>query len=384
MGAVDCNTMGDDAFRRMVHEFFDANYPREWRFPPYRLTARATAAWDRILYEKGWAAPAWPREYGGMGLDPVKQVIMAEEGARIGIERGTDLGKAMLAPLVMQFGSEAQKTYFLPRTLSGEILWCQGYSEPGAGSDLAALKTRAVRDGDHYVVNGSKIWTSYAHVADWIFLLARTSDGKKKQEGISFLLINMQTPGITVRPIVNLSMEHDFNQVFLDNVRVPIANRVGAEGKGWTMAKALLGFERITIGSPAFIQYPMSRLEALARDRNAFADPAFVQRYTELRLDLADLGATFSRFLAILRRGGTIGAESSILKLIATETYQRIAELMLEIAGADAALDQSLMLAGESTHMTKMFFVSRPATIAGGSSEVQRNVIAKAVLNLPS
>jgi len=384
MAGEDYNAMDDEAFRRMAHDFFDAHYPRAWRFPPYRLTQRATAEWDRILYERGWAAPAWPREHGGMGLDPVKQVIMAEEAARIGIERGTDLGKSMLAPLLMQFGNETQKAYFLPRTLSGEILWCQGYSEPDAGSDLAGLKTRARREGDHYIVDGSKIWTSYAHIADWVFLLVRTGAGRRKQEGISFLLIDMKTPGVTVRPIINLAMEHDFNQVFFDNVRVPVENRVGEEGKGWAMAKALLGFERITIGSPAFIQYPMSRLKALARDRGAFADPAFVERYTQLKLDLADLGATFARFIAILRRGGTIGAEASILKLVSTETFQRIAELTLEVAGADAPSDETLSLDGEATHMAKMFFVSRPSTIAGGSSEVQRNVIAKAVLSLPS
>ncbi len=248
MPQVVYNAMADEPFRQLVGDFFAANYPHAWRFPPYRLTQRATADWDRILYEQGWAAPAWPREYGGMGLDPIKQVIMAEEAARVGIERGTELGKSMLAPLIMNFGSDRQKDYFLPRTLTTEILWCQGYSEPGAGSDLAALKTRAVREGDHYIVNGSKMWTSYAHIADWMFLLVRTSDGRKKQEGISFLLIDMKTPGVTVRPIINLAMEHDFNQVFLDNVRVPVENRVGEEGKGWTMAKALLGFERITMG----------------------------------------------------------------------------------------------------------------------------------------
>ncbi|MFO1190448.1 MAG: acyl-CoA dehydrogenase family protein [Alphaproteobacteria bacterium] len=383
MTTIDYDAMDDDSFRRMVRDFFEANYPQEWRFPPYRLSLRLTAEWDRTLYRQGWAAPAWPRDHGGMGLDPVKQVIMAEEAARVGIERGGDLGKLMLAPLLMRFGSDEQKKRFLPRTLSTEIIWCQGYSEPDAGSDLANLRTRAVRDGDHYVVNGSKIWTSHGHIADWIFLLARTGDGKKKQDGISFLLIDMKTPGITVRPIINLSMEHDFNQVFFDNVRVPVGNRVGEEGKGWSMAKALLGFERITIGSPAFIQYPMARLGALARDRGAFSNPAFVERYTQLRLDIADLGATFSRFLAVLRRGSSIGPEASILKLVASETFQRITELMLDVAGADAAIDEMLDLDGEATHMTKMFFVARPATIYGGSSEVQRNVVAKAVLNLP-
>ncbi|MFO1190449.1 MAG: acyl-CoA dehydrogenase family protein [Alphaproteobacteria bacterium] len=382
--ADDLDRLDDDAFRLTVRRWIEANYPREWRFPPYRLNWKATELWHRRLYEKGWAAPGWPKAYGGMGLPAHRQVIFMEELTRFGVGRAPDTGIAMLGPLLIRFGSPEQKARFLPKTLSCEIYWGQGYSEPNAGSDLANLRTQAVRDGDHYVINGSKIWTSYAHVADWFFMLVRTAKGRKKQEGISFILIDAKSPGITVRPIINLAMEHDFNQVFFDNVRVPVENLVGNEGDGWAIAKALLGHERIMVGSPTMVLGPLARLEALAADRGLFDDAAFRDRYTRIRLDVVDLSATFSRFVDVVRRGGEPGPEASILKLLATEIFQQITDLMLEVAGSDASVDQAMEPGGLRMHVPTMYFVSRPATIYGGSSEVQRNVIAKAVLNLPS
>jgi len=380
----DLDRLDDRAFRLAVRRWIEANYPEEWRFPPYRLNWKTTEDWHRRLFEKGWAAPSWPKEHGGMGLPAHRQVIFMEELTRFGVARAPDPGISMLGPLLIRFGTKEQKARFLPKTLSCEIYWAQGYSEPNAGSDLANLRTQAVRDGDHYVINGSKIWTSYGHLADWLFVLVRTGKGRRKQEGISFILIDAKSPGITIRPIVNLAMEHDFNQVFFDNVRVPATNLVGAEGDGWSIAKALLGHERIMVGSPTMVLGPLARLEALAAARGLFDDAAFRDRHTRIRLDVADLNAMFARFVDVVRRGGEPGPEASVLKLLATEIFQQITELMLDAAGADASVDEAMAPTGMRMHVPIMFFVSRPATIYGGSSEVQRNVIAKAVLRLPS
>ncbi len=381
--AIDLDALDDGAFRHHIRRWFENNYPDAWRFPNERLSLKATRSWTRALFEKGWAAPNWPKEHGGMGLAPHRQVIFAEEQAHVGILRFTDHGINTVGPLLIRHGTPAQRAFFLRRCLTGEIIWTQGYSEPGAGSDLAAIRVTAAPDGDHYVINGQKIWTSFAQEADWIFMLVRTSKGERKQQGISFLLADMRTPGVTVRPIVNLAGLHEFNAVFFDAVRVPKANLVGAEGQGWAIAKALLGFERIMIGSPARISFPFDRLGALMRARGAFGDPALADRFTQIRLDVADLGATYERFVAMLRRGSTPGAEASILKLWASELYQRMADLMLDVAGTDAGASEEIDLGGSRIHPANLFFISRPATIAGGTSEVQRNVLAKAVLRLP-
>lgn len=381
--AVDLDALDDDAFRAHVRRWFDENYPAAWRFPNERLSLRATRAWTRTIFAKGWAAPNWPKEHGGMGLAPHRQVIFAEEQAHAGILRFTDHGINTVGPLLIRHGTPAQRAFFLPRCLDGEIIWTQGYSEPGAGSDLAAIRVKAEVDGDDYVINGQKIWTSFAQEADWIFMLVRSGQGEKKQEGISFLLADMKTPGITVRPIINLAGLHEFNAVFFDNVRVSKRNLVGPEGQGWAIAKALLGHERIMIGSPSRISFPFDRLGALMRARGGFDDPVFADRFTRIRLDVADLGATYERFVAMLRRGAQPGAEASILKLWASELYQRMTELMLDVAGADAGVNEEIDVGGSRVHPTNLFFIARPATIAGGTSEVQRNVVAKAVLRLP-
>ncbi|MFO1190281.1 MAG: acyl-CoA dehydrogenase family protein [Alphaproteobacteria bacterium] len=382
-GPVDLDALDDDAFRVHIRRWFEQTYPAAWRFPNERLSLRATRAWTHAIHAKGWAAPNWPKEHGGMGLAPHRQVIFAEEQARVGILRFTDHGINTVGPLLIRHGTPEQRAFFLPRCLTGEIIWTQGYSEPGAGSDLAAIRVKAEVDGDDYVINGQKIWTSFAQEADWIFMLVRTGQGKKKQDGISFLLADMKTPGITVRPIINLAGLHEFNAVFFDNVRVPRRNLVGAEGAGWSLAKALLGYERILIGSPARVSFPFSRLGAFMRARGAFDDPALADRYTQIRLDVADLAATYERFVDLLRRGATPGADASILKLWASELYQRMGDLMLDVAGTDAGLIEEIDLGDSRVHPTNLFFISRPATIAGGTSEVQRNVIAKAVLRLP-
>ncbi len=381
--AIDYNALDDGDFRRLVHDWMVANYPEELRFPPERMHWPQCGDWYLKLARQGWLAPGWPREYGGMGLDANKLLIFMDVCESHGVGRTPDQGMTMVGPLLIQHGSAEQKAHYLPKILAGEHIWCQGYSEPGAGSDLASLRTSALRDGDHYVVNGHKLWTTLAMDANMIFMLVRTQNTGKKQEGITFLLVPLETPGITVRPIVNLGMHDEFAEVFFDNVRVPVANVVGGENNGWTIAKALLGHERIFIGSPKFATLAMYRLKALAEAVGLFADPNFVARYAALKLDVEDLGAAYRRFVAVLKRGGHIGAEVSLLKIWNTETQQRITDLMLDAAGENAGVWGSVATADGVARPAGEFIGSRPTTIYGGSNEVQRNILAKAVLGLP-
>ncbi|GGF15492.1 acyl-CoA dehydrogenase [Aliidongia dinghuensis] len=378
----DLNALDDESFRLHVRRWVEANYPPELRHPPKRLHWRDNKAWYMILAHQGWLAPGWPREYGGMGLSAAKQLLMTEEFERHGAARTNDHGIVMLGPLLIRYGTEAQKAFFLPKILSGEHVWCQGYSEPNAGSDLAGLATSAVLDGEDWVVNGQKTWTTLANDANWIFLLVRTDKAAKKQEGISFLLVPMDAPGITVRPIVNLDMHDEFSEVFFDNVRVPRENLVGEVNQGWTMAKALLGFERVMIGSPKQSAYALSRLRLLAQRMGISEDPAFRDRYTRLRLDLADHSALYETYVEILRRGELLGADVSMLKLNQSELYQRITEAMLEIAGENAGLLEP-MEGNRDLNPAGLFIQARPVTIYGGSNEIQRNILAKNVLDLP-
>jgi len=379
---TDLNALSDEEFRAEVRRFLEAEYPPELRNPPHRLHMDQGRPWFEKLKAKGWVAPGWPREHGGLGLDAAKQIALIEEYERHGVARLPDHGVVMLGPLLIRFGTEEQRKRFLPKILSGEHVWCQGYSEPGAGSDLASLRTEAVLEGDHYVVNGQKIWTTLATDANWIFCLVRTDKSGKKQEGISFLLIDMTSPGVTVRPIINLGLHDEFCEVFFDNVRVPRENLVGEPNKGWSMAKALLGFERIFLGSPRQSGYAMGRLKLLAERMGVFDEPDFQDRYTRLRLDLEDHKALYETFVAMLRRGETLGPDVSMLKLHQSELFQRITELMLEIAGENAGLLEP-MEGNRDLHPAGQFIEARPTTIYGGSSEIQRGILAKNVLELP-
>ena len=288
----------------------------------------------------------------------------------------------MLGMLLIKFGTPRQRAHYLPRILRCEDLWCQGYSEPNSGSDLASLRTRAVLDGDHWVVNGQKIWTTLAQDCTDIFMLVRTEPDATRQKGISFLLARMDTPGITVRPIRTLAGEEEFCEVFFDNVRVPLGNIIGQVNEGWTMAKALLGFERITIGSPKVAQVALLRLADLARRTGAWRDPAFIDTYTQLHVDVEDHVATYERFAAVLKKGGDLGPEVSILKIWVTETYQRIVEFMLEVAQEHGAVSGPSQVDGGEVDPLGFYWLARPATIYAGSSEIQRNILAKAVLGL--
>lgn len=376
------DALDDEAFRQVVRTWLVANYPEDMRNPPKRLHWRDNKVWYFKLAEKGWLCPGWPKQYGGMGLSAGKQIIMVEEFERHGVARTNDHGIIMVGPLLIAHGTEAQKAEFLPKVLSGEHIWCQGYSEPGAGSDLAALRTEAVDDGDHWIVNGSKIWTTLANDANWIFLLVRTDKNAKKQQGISFLLVPMDSPGITVRPIWTIDLHDEFCEVFFDNVRVPKAWTVGAVNQGWTMAKALLGHERIYLGSPKLSGYALGRLKVLADRMGVADDPGFVDTYTKLRLELADLKALHATYVDIVRRGDTLGPDVSMLKVIQTELFQKITDAMLDVAGENAGLLEP-MEGNRELNPSGLFLQARPATIYGGSNEIQRNILAKNVLELP-
>lgn len=378
----DLNQLEDEAFRLHIRSWIEANYPAEIRNPPKRLHWEDNKVWYYKLAEKGWLCPSWPRQYGGLGLSPAKQIIFTEELERWGCARCNDHGIIMLGPLVIKYGTEEQKASFLPKILTGDHVWCQGYSEPNAGSDLAALRTEAVLDGDHYVVNGQKIWTTLAMDANWIFLLVRTDKGAKKQEGISFLLVDMNTPGITVKPIINLEMHDEFCETFFDNVRVPKENLVGTLNKGWDMAKALLGFERIYLGSPRQSAYSLTRLRQLAERMGVWEEASFQDTYSRLRLDLEDLKSLYGTFVDKLKRGESLGPDVSMLKVFQTELFQRITDTMLEIAGEYAGLMEPIE-GNRDLHPTGLFIQARPATIYGGSNEIQRNILSKNVLELP-
>ncbi len=383
--ARDWNALSDEDFRAAFRDLVERRLPAELRFMRnQRPLFDEVAVWYHALAEEGWLSPVWPVEHGGMGLNPAKHMIYVEEWGRLGCPRIPDHGLGLIGPLLLAFGTEEQKAYYLPKILSGEHVWCQGYSEPNSGSDLASLRTAAVRDGDHFVVNGQKIWTTLAHCANWIFALVRTSrDEKVRQKGITVLLIDMKTPGVKVRPIANLRGETDFCEVFFDNVRVPVENVVGEVDQGWNVAKSVLGHERIFLGAPTRPEIAIERLEKLARARGAFDDPAFLSRYAKHRLDLYDLGSAFERFAKVLRDGGELGADVSILKIFTTELYQRITEETIALAGEDARYFDDIEAGNDQVDAMNLFLDSRAPAIFGGSNEIQRNILSKAVLGLP-
>jgi alkylation response protein AidB-like acyl-CoA dehydrogenase len=389
----------DLAFRAEVRRFIDENYPAEVRARQEsgeELGREDFMSWHRILGAKGWSAPGWPKEYGGTGWSPIQKFIFAEELARAGTVPILPFGMNMVAPVIQAFGTPEQKQKYLPPILKGEIWWCQGYSEPGAGSDLAGLSTRAVRDGDYYVVNGQKTWTTLAQFADWGFFLVRTDPAAKKQEGISFLLIDMKTPGVTVRPIITLDGAHEVNEVWLEDVRVPVENRIYEENKGWTCAKFLLAHERTGIAGVARSKRALEKLrDAAAKESEDGVpladDPFFQRKLTELEIQLMALEYTDLRTLAREAEGKGPGPESSLLKIEGTLIQQRLTELGLETAGRYAAPHLEGEQPGKNAiaigpkyarGAADTYFNVRKTSIYGGSNEIQRNIIAKAVLGL--
>ncbi|WP_151448224.1 acyl-CoA dehydrogenase family protein [Lacisediminimonas profundi] len=392
------------AFRDEVRSWLAANLPPALKEKVARyahLSKEEVMGWHRILAAKGWVAPSWPLEWGGTGWNPVQRFIFEEECGYAGAPPLPALSLLMCAPVLIHYGTPEQKQRFLPRIYSGEDFWCQGYSEPGAGSDLASLKTRAelVRssDGDHYLVNGQKTWTTQAQWANWMFCLVRSDPAAAKpQEGISFLLIDMNSPGVTVRPLMLMDGSHEVNEVFLDDVRVPVENLVHEEGRGWTVAKFLLGYERLNSGRIAPSKRQLARLRALAAEVQddgvaLLDDPRFRDQLTRVEVELMALEITNLRFIDEMRRTGRPpGPEVSILKLKGTAIQQALSELMLKVAGplAHREMAGSDKASGEEeaaallAAITSRYLNLRKVTIYGGSDEVQRNILAKMSLGL--
>ena len=373
--------LSDDDFRNVVRAWINDNYPLDVRHATKRVPFIEARPWFDKLRERGWLAPGWPAEQGGMGLSPVKRLILTEELERFGAVRINDMGVIMVGPLLMLHGTEAQRRRFLPKILSGEHRWCQGYSEPNAGSDLASLRSEAMLDGDEWVINGEKIWTTRGADSNWMFGLFRTSRELRKQDGISFILIPMDRPGITVRPIPDITGDAELCQTLLKDVRVPRQNLVGAPGKGWEIANALLGFERIGLGSPRLSEYALSRLGDLITHSGRWAKCTSVNRYVQLRMDLEDHAALYQEFVDRLKAGEKLGPDVSILKIHQTELYQRITDALVAEAEEEAGLQG--YLPGTNISVSEQFLHARPTTIYGGTSEIQRTIVATRVLSLP-
>lgn len=394
---MDLELNADDiAFRDEVRGFLDANLTAELRAVGARTTSvfcdpKHTLVWQRILAARGWAAPSWPVEHGGPGWSVMQRSIFAAECARASAPGLAPMGLKMVAPAIMGFGTPEQKAFYLPRILSGEDYWCQGYSEPGSGSDLASLQLRATSDGDDYVLSGSKIWTTHAQFANRMFCLVRTSSEGKAQAGITFLLLDMNTPGIEVKPIITLAGEHEVNQVFFDNVRAPKSGRLGQENQGWTVAKYLLEFERGGGGSAPGLTIGLSRAAAIAALSGA-DDAAARRRRAEAEIVVEAIDISERRVLSALASGGAPGPASSMLKINGSEAVQRIDEISIAAAGYYAGVDQpAAREAGSNTTpvgpevaLTAMarYLNNRAATIYGGSNEIQRDIIARLVLGL--
>lgn len=390
----------DEAFRQEVRAFLAEKLPPE--FAEYVRLGKPFSRsdllrWHAILNERGWLAPDWPKAYGGQEWSVTQRFIWDYESGLANAPPVIAFGLKMLAPVLIKYGSEAQRRHWLPRMLNGDDWWCQGYSEPGAGSDLAAVKTTAVREGDEYVINGQKTWTSYGQHANMIFCLVRTESGGKKQDGISFVLVDMNQPGVEVRPIITIDGEHEVNEVFFTNARAPVANLVGEENKGWTYAKYLLTYERTTMAMVGSSSGALEFLREIARTetkgkRPLAEDPYFAARMAKLEIELENLKTTTLRVVAASAAGGAPGPESSMLKVKGTEIRQEILSLARRALGLYALPYQAAALEpgsnvegvgpGYGVGVTASYLNARKLTIYGGSNEVQRNIITKAILKL--
>jgi alkylation response protein AidB-like acyl-CoA dehydrogenase len=389
------------AFRAEVRQFLRDHLPGEMaeKVANFKRLAREDfVLWQQILHRQGWGAPAWPKQFGGPGWSAIQQHIFDDECSLACAPSLPPFGVRMVAPVIMHFGTLAQQQYFLPKILSAEHWWCQGYSEPGSGSDLASLKTRAERQGDRYIVTGQKTWNTLGNYADWIFCLVRTNTESRPQEGISFLLIDMKTPGISVRPIKLIDgAETEVNEVWFDRVEVPVANLIGDENKGWTYAKVLLGHERVSLAAVSLSKRELLHLKALAKKtlsngQPLLRDQRFRDRIAELEIEITALELTVMRVLSAEAKGGNPGPESSVLKIKGSEIQQSLAELRMQAIGeyAHAYLPEAWEPgwqsepdgAGDWASFTSRYFNMRKTTIYGGSNEIQRNIIAQRILGL--
>ena len=387
-------------FRDELRAFLARSLPPEIRrkmLEGRNVSRDDTARWQRILFERGWGGPNWPKEFGGTGWDPVRQYIFEEECAAAGAPRLLPFGLKMVGPVIQRFGNAAQQARFLPRILTGEDWWCQGYSEPGAGSDLASLKTRAERQGDFYLVNGQKTWITLAQHADWIFCLVRTDPAAKPQKGISFLLVDMRSPGVTVRPITLLDGTQEVNEVWLEDVKVPVENLVGKENEGWTYAKFLLGHERANIAGIGGAKRDLARLKQVAslerkHGRPIAQDPYFAARIAQVEIELMALEITNLRVLSAEAERRAPGPEASLLKIKGTEIQQAISELLVHAVGPyalpyrrearEGTLDGPPVGPPHAGPLAAAYCNLRKASIYGGSNEIQKNIITQLILGL--
>lgn len=389
------------SFREQVRSFLSSSMPDDIRrrmFTHSHVSKEDVVRWQRILFDKGWAVPHWPRKWGGTGWTAVQRYIFNEEMLQWPAPEPLSFNTVLVGPVLIAFGNDEQKRRFLRNIASLEWWFCQGFSEPGAGSDLAALRTQAVRDGDHYVVNGQKLWTSTAHWADWMFALVRTSTAGKKQEGISFLLIDMKTPGIEVRRVRTIDGVHHTNEVFLTDVRVPITNRIGEENKGWDYAKFLLGNERTGVGRLGVTKWRLRYAKALAARRETRHGPlsrerSFMQEVANIEIEMKAMEMTAMRLLDAERHKASDKPNpmSSVLKIKGAEMQQRVTELLVKIAGPHALPaefggndpERAInALNGWVQGLVPTYFTTRASSIFGGSNEIQRNILAKAILGL--
>ncbi|MEQ8368547.1 MAG: acyl-CoA dehydrogenase family protein [Roseicyclus sp.] len=382
-GAPDWNAMAEADFRAHLRAVIAAHCPEALRHLPHRLPAAQTQGWYQALHAAGMIAPAWPVEWGGMDLSPARHLIYIEEMEAAGTPFLHDSGVRNLAPALLAHGTQAQKARYLPPMHAGKHIWCQGYSEPGAGSDLASLGCEGRVEGDKVIVTGQKIWTTSATEATHIFALVRTDRAGPKQHGISFLLVDMATPGITVRPITTLSGQADFCEVFFDGVQVAMADVVGGLHEGWKVARSLLGFERIWAGSPKRAVRALDQLGRLLAERGLEGDPIWADRYGRAYCDTRDAQDLYARFADLVAEGGDPGAEVSALKIWSTATYQTVSEALVEAAGEDGGLLGSVPAGTTPVDVLATYHEARAPTIFAGTNEIHRNILARAVLGLP-
>jgi alkylation response protein AidB-like acyl-CoA dehydrogenase len=372
------------SFRTEVRTWLEANLPPALRGRTNRPPPAELMPWYRTLSHKGWIAPHWPKQYGGMGATLNEQIIMTEELARVGAPQLPAQGLNHIGPILIEFGTEAQKVKHLPPIIAGTVIWAQGYSEPGAGSDLASLATRATLKGDHFVVHGQKIWTTWAHYSDWMFALVRTDPlAQPRHAGISFLLLDLHNSGITIRPIRTIAGDDEFSEVFFDNVVVPAENLVGTLNDGWRIANALLGHERLGTSNPQYALIALDRIKTMARACGVMTDPAFRDRLAAASINVTALSALFNHAVELTNLQRSPGPEASMIKIFGSELLQSLNDLLIEAAGSQASIEQPITTAFGTVDVSTPFLQVRRATIYGGSSEIQRNIIARRVLNLP-
>jgi hypothetical protein len=377
---------GDAAFRAEVRAWLEENLDDDLAGYTLRAPPEKLIPWHRKLYEKGWIAPHWPKEHGGMGASFSQQIIMVEELGRANAPPlCTVHGLNHLGPILIEFGTEEQRQTYLPPILRGDVIWAEGYSEPNSGSDLASLRTRAELDGDHWVVNGQKIWTTFGHIADWIFMLVRTDpDAPRKQAGIGFLLADMKTPGITARPITTIAGDDEFAEIFFEDVRVPKENMVGDPTNGWRIANAVLVHERLKTGHPRHCYSALERTRKVARATGAINDAGFRDRLARLEIDVTAYKALFDHAVELTKQAQATGTAASIMKIRSLDILLEIVDLLVEAAGSSGPIKHKFDTPEGPVDVTDLFLQSRHETIRGGTSQILRNVVAKRGLDMPT